>query len=111
MIKVEFNCNLEFFLLSLKVVGHAGQAESGHDLVCASASILAYTIASLVESSTERMMEKPYIKLGEGDAEITCYPQMRQFGRIASFYTTVREGFKLLAARYPEYISYTDVTA
>ena len=111
MIKVEFNCNLEFFLLSLKVSGHAGQAEPGHDLVCASASILAYTLASLVDSSADRLMERPYIKLDEGDAEITCYPPMRQFGRISSFYTTVREGFKLLAARYPEYISYTDVTA
>lgn len=109
MITVEFNCNLEFFLLSLKVNGHAGQAESGHDLVCASASILAYTLASLVDSSSERMMEKPYIKLDEGDAEITCHPSMRQFGRIASYFTAAREGFKLLAARYPEYISYTDV--
>ena len=28
--------------LTLKLEGHAGQADIGHDIVCASASILAY---------------------------------------------------------------------
>lgn len=109
MITIHFSYNPEFFLLSLRVSGHAGQAEEGHDLVCASASILAYTLASMVKQYEARMTEKPIIKLESGDSEITCRPEPKHFSRILRYYETAKEGYRLLAANYPEYVSYTDV--
>ena len=38
---------------SLRLEGHAGYAEHGKDIVCASASILAYTVAQYVKYEDE----------------------------------------------------------
>ena len=60
----------------LTVTGHAGAAEPGHDLVCASASILAYTLAANVANMADNgQVREPIIKTMEGDTEISCKPR------------------------------------
>ena len=44
--------------ITLSIKGHAGAAEEGHDIVCSSVSILAYTLAQYVSNC----FEKGYIK-------------------------------------------------
>ena len=60
----------------LTVTGHAGSAEPGHDLVCASASMLAYTLAANVANMADNgQVRQPIIKTNEGDTEISCNPR------------------------------------
>jgi uncharacterized protein YsxB (DUF464 family) len=91
----------------LTVKGHAHSAEYGHDLVCASASILAYTIASQVANlSSNKKVHKPVIKLESGDAEVACTVPNRYRASVTMMFDTVCGGFELLARDFPQYISY-----
>ena len=91
----------------LSVTGHAGSAEPGHDLVCASASILAYTLAANVANMADNgQVRQPFIKNQEGDAEICCTPRHNLKASVTLVFDSICVGFELLANNYPEYIKY-----
>ncbi len=83
-------------ILSLRLEGHAGYAEHGKDIVCSSASILAYTLASIAES----LDEDAIICLKSGDSIIEC--ESNPSTRNAFNYTKV--GYALLEHNYPQYV-------
>ena len=91
----------------LTVTGHAGAAEPGHDLVCASASMLAYTLAANVANMADAgQVREPIIKNNEGDTEISCSPRHNLKASVTLVFDSVCVGFELLAHDYPEYVSY-----
>ena len=91
----------------LTVTGHAGSAEPGHDLVCSSASILAYTLAANVANMADAgQVRQPIINIREGDTEISCNPKHNLKATVTLVFDSVCVGFQLLAHDYPEYISY-----
>ena len=91
----------------LTVEGHARSAEAGKDLVCASASMLACTLAANVDGlANNGQVKKPVIKLEEGNAEISCVPKTRYGSVITLIFDTICIGFELLQEKYPEYITY-----
>lgn len=91
----------------LTVTGHAGAAEPGHDLVCASASMLAYTLAANVANMADAgQVRQPIIKNNAGDTEISCNPRHNLKATVTLVFDSVCVGFELLAHDYPEYISY-----
>ena len=91
----------------LTVTGHANSAEPGHDLVCASASMLAYTLAANVASMADNgQVRQPIIKNNEGDTEISCNPRHNLKNTVTLVCDSICLGFELLAHDYPEYISY-----
>ena len=89
------------------VEGHAYSNEPGHDLVCASASILAYTlaanVANLADNSHVRIES---MELSSGRAEISCKPRSGVCTVVRKIFESVCVGFELLARDYPEYIRY-----
>lgn len=92
--------------LSLKLSGHAGMAEAGRDIVCASASILAYTVAQEVQNMENRhqLAEPPIIRMDAGDAEITIKPvDEATYDALHTFYIA-QVGYSLLAYNYPQYV-------
>ena len=94
-----------FHRLILK--GHANSGEAGHDLVCASASMLAYTLAANVEALTdENYVKEPYIRLSEGDAIIGCKALTKHKATVQLIFSAICAGFLVLATDYPEYITY-----
>lgn len=93
--------------LCLTIEGHAYNGEAGHDLVCASASILAYTLAASVTNAAKTSNTTTVIRLEKGDAEVQCKPNPAIAGAVMLIYDTVCVGFELLARNYPENISYT----
>ena len=101
MLKVTFTENPE--KLTLRLEGHAGYAEEGKDIVCSSASILAYTLASIVDSFDE---VESVIDLTSGDTTIEC--ESNPITRNAFNYTKV--GYALLEQSYPQYVSLLDLT-
>ena len=91
----------------LTVTGHAGSAEPGHDLVCASASILAYTLAANVANMADAgQVRQPIINMDEGNTEISCSPRHNLKATVTLVFDSVCVGFEMLAHDHPEYISY-----
>ena len=91
----------------LTMEGHARSGEPGHDLVCASASILAYTLAANVGNMADNgQVRAPVMALNPGSAEVSCNPINRYKATVTLAFDAVCTGFELLAHSYPENISY-----
>ena len=91
----------------LTMTGHAGAGEQGHDLVCASASMLAYTLAvNVTNMASQGNVRQPITKLNEGDTEISCNPKSNLRHIVTLVFDSVCLGFELLAHDYPENISF-----
>lgn len=91
----------------VRIVGHAQSGEVGHDLVCASASILAYTLASFVQNMVDaKQADNPTVSLKEGDALIHCTPMKRYKASVTLVLDSICGGFDILARNYPDNISY-----
>ena len=104
MIKVTFTTEGE--KLSLRVEGHAGYAEHGKDLVCASASILAYTVAQYVRIAEEHgnLISPSEMKLEEGDAFISCEPNNFITMEARHMFEYAKLGYRVLQHNYPQYV-------
>lgn len=103
MIKVTYHRDLN----RVSVVGHAQSGEVGHDLVCASASILVYTLASFVLNMKKAEKEyNPKVELKVGDALISCEPPNEYKDAVTLAYDTICVGFELLANSHPDNVSY-----
>ena len=91
----------------LTVTGHAGSGEPGHDLVCAAASVLAYTMAANVANMADNgEVREPIIKMDAGDTEISCNPRHNLKATVTLMFDTVCVGFQMLAHDHPAYITY-----
>ena len=91
----------------LTVEGHAHSGEPGHDLVCAAASALAYTLAANVANMADNgQVRIPSMELSNGKAEISCNPVSRFKNTVTLVFDSVCVGFELLAKNYNEYIQY-----
>lgn len=87
--------------LSLRLEGHARCAEPGKDIVCASASILAYTLASIIKKCDTNSN----INLEGGDATIEsdCNdPLMKDI--IENSFNFAVAGYAQLEHNYPQYV-------
>lgn len=107
MIKVSIRNNANRRYLRLKVNGHSGQADIGQDIVCASASILAYTVAQIVKDmeAQDSFVVKPIIKLESGDATITCKCKTDiAYFEVFNALNVAQVGYSLLAHNYPQYV-------
>ena len=93
--------------MTLKLCGHAGAAERGRDIVCASASILAYTLAEAVCRAYEKgkLKRKPTIRLNEGDILVTARPKGSEYDELKTIYKTIEGGYELLMRDYPQNIT------
>ena len=99
MIKVTFT--EEGNKLSLRLEGHAGYAEHGKDIVCASASILAYSLASIVEMHGIDVN----INLESGNTTIECRcTECPMMDVIRDAFNFANVGYALLQHNYPQYV-------
>ena len=92
---------------SLTIEGHAGQADIGHDIVCASASILAYTVAQIVKTMEHHgdLSGKPVVTLENGNATIICRCKNDDiYAEAAHTFFVAQTGYRLLAHNYPQYV-------
>ena len=95
---------------SLTVKGHAGQADIGQDVVCASASILAFTAAQVLKTMYEggEFMDHPTLDLDNGDATVSCcVDDDTTFMQVLQTFFTIAMGYRLLAHNYPQYVELT----
>ena len=108
MITVNLSADDERRRLSLTLSGHAGQADVGQDIVCASATILAYTVGQIVKfmEDNKELTRKPVIKLEKGDIEISCRCKTDEgYAKALHTYYVAQVGYSLLAHNYPQYVA------
>lgn len=105
MIKVKIRTHDATKYLRLTVEGHAKAAEKGQDLICCSASMLAFTVAQMVHNMDERGMlnGKSCIKLDEGDTSIIirCKDD-ESYAEAKHTFFIAETGYNLLAHNYPD---------
>ena len=78
--------------------GHACSDVYGKDLVCAAVSALALTLAANVEN-----LEGAEILLEPGNSRISCSPDA------AGMFVCICIGFQLLAEKFPEHVSFSEM--
>ena len=107
MLTAEFFTNKESGSITLKLTGHADQAKKGEDIVCAAASILAYTVAQSLQFMYEQgdLQKKPHIKLDEGDTIIVAKPKTDSYAEALHTFFVAQVGYHLLAHNYPKYVT------
>ena len=107
MVKAEFFTNKESRSISMKLSGHAGQAKKGEDIVCAAASILAYTVAQALQFMYEQgdLKKRPHIKLEEGDTVIVAKPKAESYAEALHTFFVAQVGYHLLSHNYPQYVT------
>lgn len=87
--------------------GHANYAERGKDIVCASVSILIYT---LIESIDERELSSPpVIEAKAGETLIRVKPKSENRGKICAVFEVIANGFELLQKNFPENVKFRRV--
>ena len=107
MVQVEFFTNKEAGSITMKLTGHAEQAKKGEDIVCAAASILAYTVAQTLQFMYEEgdLQKKPHMKLDEGDTIIVAKPTAESYAEALHTFFVAQVGYHLLASNYPKYVT------
>ena len=112
MIKVKFRTHDATRYLRLTVEGHAGSDTIGHDLVCAMASILTYTVAQMVQAMEHHgdLEGKPCIDLKKGDAAIIFRCKNDDvYAEARHTFLVAETGYRLLAHNYPQYVEQKSV--
>lgn len=107
MIKAQFSTDKESGSIILRVTGHAGAAEKGQDIICASASMLAYTVAQSMMFMFEQgdLRKKPTIKIKEGDSLVVARPKKDSYAEALHTFFVAQVGFHLLSHNYPQYVT------
>ena len=107
MVKIHFWQDKDKGTIHMKVQGHADVAPKGADLVCASATMLVYTVAQAMTFMHEQgqLEEKPRIKIREGKASVVAKPKEDFFAEVLHTFWVAQCGCHVLACNYPEAVS------
>ena len=103
MIEVKFWQNKERGTVHMTMKGHAGTAPKGEDLVCAAATMLAYTVAQAMQFFYEsgNLAKKPKIRLVDGNATIVATPKEDTYAEVLHTFWVAQCGIHVLAHNYP----------
>lgn len=95
----------------LRMMGHAGSANKGRDIVCSAASILYYTLAqtAAVLANNGKLAADPIIQSDDGHGEVRFRPKAKHRAECAHCYCTVMVGLQMLAMKYPLFVQFRKV--
>lgn len=106
MIIIKFWREADRGTLHMRMTGHAGTADVGQDLVCAAATMLAYTLAQAVTflGKDGKLEKKPKIRLRAGRCEIVCTPTEEGYAQALNAFWVQQCGAMTLCSNYPEHV-------
>lgn len=104
MIQMRFYRNGCDKSLHMEFNGHAGSAPRGEDLVCAAATMLAYTAAQAVQFLYEqgKLRKPPRIVLTDGAATVVATPLPETEAETMMVFWVAQAGAHVLARNYPQ---------
>lgn len=93
--------------IHMTLKGHSGAAPRGQDLICASATMLAYTAGQAVQFLYEqdKLKRKPKISIREGRAVIIATPKEETLAEVLHTFWVIQAGMHVLAHNYPRYVT------
>jgi len=96
----------------MKLKGHAQAAPKGEDLICASATMLAYTVAQAVQFMFEQgqLKREPKISIRNGEATIIATPVEDYYPETLHTFWVAQCGIHVLAHNYPDYVELEHMT-
>ena len=94
------------------IKGHADTAPKGEDLICASATMLAYTVAQAVQFMQEsnKLKKKPKIHIKDGEATIIATPKEDAYAETLHTFWVAQCGVHVLAHNYPQNVKLEHLT-
>lgn len=106
MITAKFYQKPETGSIHMILQGHAQTAPKGQDLVCAAATMLAYTAAQAVQFLFEqdKLRCKPRIRIRDGKAVIIATPTEEARAEVLHTFWVAQCGAHVLAHNYPKYV-------
>lgn len=109
MVKIKFIADPKEGSLEFRAKGHARTAAAGKDLLCASVSSLALTLAAYVRKAEEDglIKEEPRIKIKNGLTIVKCRPKDEGFAQVLHAYYVIQIGMSLLGEYQPDHIGVT----
>ena len=92
--------------IRVRMTGHADamRNEQDHDLVCAAASMLTYTLADVFE----RYCVRPVCDLKPGNALLEGTPRVMNASYFRAAYEAIMVGYEQLARQYPNCIEVSE---
>ena len=98
--------------IHMTLQGHAGAAPKGEDLVCASATMMAYTVAQAVQFMFEQGMlkKKPKISIKEGNAAVIVIPKEETYAEVLHTFWVAQCGIHVLRHNYPGHVDLEHLT-
>ena len=107
MITVRFYQKPSNGSIHMTLKGHANAAPKGEDLVCASATMLAYTAAQAVQFLFEqdKLKKKPKIHIKEGEATIIATPTEDAYAETLHIFWVAQCGIHVLCRNYPQCVT------
>lgn len=92
--------------IHMTLKGHARAAPKGEDLICASATMLAYTVAQAVQFFHEQgdLAKPPKIDIRKGSATVIATPKADSYAQVLHAFWVVQCGIHLLAHNYPSHV-------
>ena len=104
MIQAKFYQKPSTGSIHMTLKGHARAAPEGEDLICASATILAYTVAQAVQFMQEqgKLKKQPKIKIRDGEATIIATPTEEGYAECLHTFWVAQCGVHVLAHNYPQ---------
>lgn len=92
--------------LILSISGHAGAGDIGEDIVCSSASTLAYTLAQtlIVMDSCGKLRKTPRTEIESGKGFIAAKPKAEALKETLHYFCMAYIGYMLLRDNYPQYV-------
>lgn len=89
--------------IHLEFRGHAATAPKGEDLVCAAATMVAYTAAQAVQFLYEqgKLKSQPKICLEDGFASVIAIPKKETTAETMLVYWVAQSGAYVLRCNYP----------
>ena len=90
--------------IHMVIKGHANAADKGEDLICASATMLAYTVGQAVQFFAEqgKLQKQPKIKIRDGEAVIIATPTEEAYAECLHTFWVAECGIHVLAHNYPQ---------
>ena len=104
MITARFYCKPSNGSIHMTLKGHADAAPKGEDLICASATMLAYTVAQAMQFMFEnnKLTKKPKIRIKDGEATIVATPTEESYAEVLHTFWVAQCGVHVLAHNYPQ---------
>ena len=98
--------------IHMTVKGHADAAPKGEDVICAAATMLAYTVAQAVQFmyENEKLKMKPKIHFADGEAVIIATPTEEAYAEVLHTFWVAQCGAHVLSHNYPDNVKLEHLT-